>query len=376
MVFMFTFAVPARNLVLLCQIVLLAGLLTMPRMARAQDSYEKDRQQALQLFEKGKMAQALPALEKLAAARPDDGAVLQHLGFAQLAVAATLKDDAARRQIRVTARKSLQRAIELNYNVEVLQPILNEIPPDGGIGDFSLNELADKAMKEGEAAFARGDQAKARASYLRALQLEPTLYEAAVFIADTYFQDKQWSQADEWYAKAVSIDPDRDTAYRYWSDSLLRQGKMDESRAKAIDAIIAEPYKEISWNGLIQWARGNGVGLSHPQIELPIKAVPWTNERFVKEFPKETVYRHSLREEVEALRTVAEAAARDLKSGKVKVLDESMAYLVKLNENGLLEAYVLLGRPDEGISRDYSAYREANREKLRQYLAEYVVQSK
>jgi tetratricopeptide (TPR) repeat protein len=296
----------------------------------------------------------------------------------------------------------------LNYNVEVLQPILNQIPADGGSVDFSLNELADKAMKEGEAAFARGDQSKARSAYLRALQLEPTLYEAAVFIADTYFQKKQWTQADEWYARAVAIDPDRDTAYRYWSDSLLRQGQMDESRAKAIDAIIAEPYKEISWNGLIQWARGNGVGLSHPRIESPIKAergkqktdinispetleskggagnwlyyemarMAWTTERFVKEFPNETVYRHSLREEAEALRTVAEAAAKDLKSGKVKVLDESLAYLVKLNEDGLLEAYVLLARADEGISRDYLAYREPNRDRLRRYLAEYVVQSK
>ncbi|HEY3028143.1 MAG TPA: hypothetical protein VGJ55_18490, partial [Pyrinomonadaceae bacterium] len=87
---MFTFAMPARNLALLCQIALLAGLLAMPRMARAQDSYEKERQQAFQLFEKGKMTQALPVLQKLAAARPDDGAVLQHLGFAQLALAATL----------------------------------------------------------------------------------------------------------------------------------------------------------------------------------------------------------------------------------------------------------------------------------------------
>jgi Tfp pilus assembly protein PilF len=211
---------------------------------------------------------------------------------------------------------------------------------------------------------------------MRALQLEPTLYEAAVFIADTYFQKKEWSQADEWYAKAVAIDPDRDTAYRYWSDSLLRQGKMEESRAKAIDAIIAQPYTEISWNGLIQWARGNGVGLAHPRIESSIKAVAWTNERFLKEFPNEKAYRHSLREAAEALRTVAEAAARDLKSGKVNALDESSAYLVKLNGDGLLESYVLLGHPDEGISRDYSAYREANRDKLRRYLVEYVIRSK
>jgi hypothetical protein len=44
-----------------------------------------------------------------------------------------------------------------------------------------------------------------------------------------------------------------------------------------------------------------------------------------------------------------------------------------LNEAGLIEAYVLFVRPDEGIGRDYAAYRKANREKLKQYWLKFVV---
>jgi hypothetical protein len=60
------------------------------------------------------------------------------------------------------------------------------------------------------------------------------------------------------------------------------------------------------------------------------------------------------------------------KDGKIKQLDPALAELVRLNDDGLLEAYVLFARADEGIAQDYSAYRKASRDKLRRYLVEYV----
>ena len=45
----------------------------------------------------------------------------------------------------------------------------------------------------------------------------------------------------------------------------------------------------------------------------------------------------------------------------------------KTNEQGVLEAYVLLSRADERIARDYAGYRKAHRDQLRRYLGEYVV---
>jgi len=104
--------------------------------------------------------------------------------------------------------------------------------------------------------------------------------------------------------------------------------------------------------------------------------VAWAKGDFSKNFPDEKIYRHSLREEATALRMVADFAAKDLKSGKIKALEPSLSTLVKLNEEGLLEAYILLARADQGIARDYAAYRQANRDKLRRYFKEYVVAAK
>ena len=39
----------------------------------------------------------------------------------------------------------------------------------------------------------------------------------------------------------------------------------------------------------------------------------------------------------------------------------------------MIERYVLLNAADQGIAQDYPAYREKNREKLEQYLSDWVV---
>jgi hypothetical protein len=46
-----------------------------------------------------------------------------------------------------------------------------------------------------------------------------------------------------------------------------------------------------------------------------------------------------------------------------------------LNDAGLLEPFVLFVRSDAGVQRDYSAYRQNNRDKLKRYLAEIVMKN-
>lgn len=370
---------------------------------QGQNNYEADRTRAFQLLDENKFTEALPILEKLAAAKPSDGPVAFALGFATFATSKTLKTPEARKEARVRARTQLIRARELGIKDQLLESIVASIPEDGGEETgFSRSKEADEAMQEAEAAFSKGDMDRAIAAYDRALRADPKLYEAALFAGDSYFKkahveqdrarrEEELNKAGEWFARAIAIAPDRETAYRYWGDALLEQGKTDEARVKFIDAIIAEPYRELVYSGISNWANKTQTKIGHPEITQPESAPAsstdgsanwrlytatrnaWADNRFAKEFPAEKAYRHSLREETEALRAVAEAAAKDLQAGKVKSLDPSLAALVKLNQAGLLEAYVLFARPDQGIVRDYEAYRQANRERLRRYWNEFVL---
>lgn len=402
---------PLKRFTIYCAVFLCGIMLSAPQRVSAQvpADFEKQRESAFALLQEGKFAEARQSFEKLAAANSSDARVQFGLGFSIFATSKSITDDAKRRQERVLARKHLLRAKELGLEEDLLEAGLAAIPPDGSEGaKFSKNPAADKAMQEGEAAFTTRDYDKAIAAYERAFKLDPLLYEAPLFIGDMYFQKQQWDEAGEAYTRAIALNPDRETAYRYWSDALLKQKKMDEARAKAVEAIIAEPYNQMSYRGLFQWAQANKVNLAHPKIEPPnstrtegaqttlsvdpktldsadgsnnwmlydLTRLSWTKGEFAKAYPNEKTYRHSLREEAAALKMVAEAAAKDLKSGKVKALSAPLSDLVKLNDAGLLEAYVLFAHPDQGIAQDYAGYRQSSRDKLRRYWNEIVVGSK
>ena len=383
--------------------------------ARTQDPAE--RQRALDLYESNNLAAALPLLEKLAAANPNDAVILSRLGFALYANSATEKDPALRQKMRDRARVTLMRSRSLGDDSNLTGMVLESLSaPDASQLPFSDIKAAEASIREGEAAFVRGDMDKAIAAYKRALESDPHLYDAALYAGDAEFKkassstDPQYRSdhfdaAGVWFAKAIAIDANLETAYRYWGDALDAQGKTDQARDKFIDAIIAEPYGQRSYVGLTQWGDRHKVKLGHPKIEPPnstrtegnqttlsidpktlnstdgsnewlmydLTRIAWSKADFFKNYPAEKVYRHSLKEEAAAFRMVAEAAAKDLKSGKVKALEPSLAMLVKLNEDGFLEAYVLFAHPDQGIARDYPAYRAANRDTLRRYWLEVVI---
>src|SRR5437879_8137856 len=44
--------------------------------------------------------------------------------------------------------------------------------------------------------------------------------------------------------KAIAIDANRETAYRYWGDALDAQGKTNLARDKFVEAIVAEPDRK------------------------------------------------------------------------------------------------------------------------------------
>jgi tetratricopeptide (TPR) repeat protein len=398
-----------------CVAIVAALLLAAGAFARTQDPVE--RQRALDLYESNNFVAALPLLEKVAAANPNDAEILSRLGFALYANSAAEKDPAQRQKMRDRARVTLMRSRSLGDKSNLTTMILDALSaPDATQLPFSDIKAAEASIREGEAAFVSGDMDKAIAAYKRALESDPHLYNAALYAGDAefkkasnstdaQFRSDHFDAAGVWFAKAIAINPNRETAYRYWGDALDSQGKTDQARDKFVDAIIAEPYGQRSYVGLTQWAEHHKVTLGHPKIEPPnstrteggqttlsidpktlnstdgsnewlmydLTRIAWSKADFFKNYPAEKVYRHSLKEEAAACRMVAEAAAKDLKSGKVKALEPSLAMLVKLNEDGFLEAYVLFAHPDQAIARDYPAYRAANRATLRRYWLEVVI---
>ena len=277
---------PNRGLlVLICGTVILGLTLGAVPQTFAQESgaVQADRARGLELFNQNKFADAIPILEKVAKATPRDVAVLESLGWATLVVSSSMKDPTERKKARQRARGYLQRAQELGDDSELLRRGLEGLQaPDESDSAMSNSKEADRAMREGEEAHSRGELDKAIEAYQRALKFDLKLYFAALFTGDMYFKkgyqasdpktkQELMNKAGEWFAKAIAIDANLETAYRYWGDALMHSGKQEEAMQKFVDAIIAEPGNRSGYVGLKQWGERNQRSMRHPTIEIPIK---------------------------------------------------------------------------------------------------------
>jgi tetratricopeptide (TPR) repeat protein len=360
---------------------------------------------AAKLMDETKYTEALPILEKIAKLEPKDGETQFYLGFALAGQAVNTKDNAARKALRVRSREAFIKAKSLGFYEPRLDALITGLPEDGSdVDDFSPDSKANALVKEGEALLSQGKKDEALKKYQEALALDPKAYYAALFSGDIYLQKQDYAQAETWYQKAIAIDPNKETAYRYSATPLMRQSKFEAARDRYIEAFITEPYNRFAQAGLIQWGEATGTVLAHPRIDIPTNVTfdekgdakinldasallsgkddgsfgwisygvtrsAWRKEKFAKTFPNEKQYRHSLAEEVDALRSVLKVAS----DKNAKSLSPSLAKLKKLDEEGLLEAYILIARPDDGIAEDHPAFLKQNRDKLRRYVSEYVV---
>lgn len=385
--------------------ILCTLLLALTVVAAQEDA---DRQRAFALYKDGKYVEALPLFEQLALKYPDDPAVIENLGLLVYTQSAYLKTPEERKKARKNGRALMVQAQKLGASDTMLNALIAGIPPDGGEDNsFSTKKEVDEAMHEGEAAFARGEFSKALENYQQALLLDPKLYEAALYIGDVYFKTADQVKAGEWFARATKINPDRETAYRYWGDALIKQGKVTEAGEKFVEAYIAEPYSRLARAGFVNWGEKVKIPLAHPRVEIPagvsqksennttltldpnmfkkddksgsaaawltygIVRASWQSE-FAKQYPNEKTYRHSLKEEVAAMRAALKVLG-EKKGEKSENVDPSLQVIQKLDKEGLLEAYVLLAIPDAGIANDFADYRKTNVENLRRYVNNYVL---
>lgn len=375
-------------------------------------AYQGKRRQAIELFAQGKRLEALPLLEDLVEKNPKDDELLVALAASLVRHAATLPDQQAAAKERLRARNVVEEALDLGNSsplAQNLRQLLGALPSDGAI-QFSENPSAQQAMLRGEAAFSRRDFAEAIKNYAKALELEPKNYAATLFTGNTYDKQNDYVKAADWYEHAIQLDPNVETAYRYYGEMLVKGREMSKARSMFIHAAVAEPYNRIVWRDLIAWARINRTELNFQYAGLlsdpkpprkdkalsDVKLFPqrpkdpsdawqayhsvrleWKDGgKFKQYFPEEAVYRHSLREEVDALTAevhVLERLEGDVETAETVTENPSLLLLLQLHQADVLEPYVLFRLADADVGKDYPIYRSRNRAKLEEYLDKFVV---
>jgi tetratricopeptide (TPR) repeat protein len=361
-------------------------------------------QKAAGLFDAGNCEDALPMYEALAAADQGSASYAERLAFCLLMKFAIQPEGPQRTAFFERAKREAERAKSLGDDSNLLHTILERVNQPPGLP-------MEAAMQAAETAFSKGDYEGALAGYMEIAARDPASYQARLYAGDVYFRMSKLAAAGEWFQKAIAVNPNIETAYRYWGDALLEGGQVEAAKHKFIEGVIAEPYSRSPWMGLQQWAGRTGHELAHPRIE--IAATPtskstdpatkdvqinvnmdkekhpdvlavwiaysahralWRTEEFAKQFPGEKAYRHTLAEEAGAFQMML--AVMEESERKSDVKNESLRNLTALGKDQMLEAYVLISAADEGIAQDYAAYRDAHRDVLHAYIEKYIVREK
>lgn len=384
----------------LCVVLLLSASYTLT----AQSDDDKAKEiivKALTLYQQQRYAEALPYMQLLAEAAPDSPDIRFAYAMCLIGKSKQVSNTDEAKQLSAKALEQFLKAKELGSKdpqtdsfIAILSGKAVASPASPA---YSANKEAEKLMVEGETYFAQSKYNEAIKKFEKALALDPKIYQAAISGGDSYTAKSDWDNAEKWYQKGIAIDPNRETAYRYSATPLMKQDKYDLARERYIEALITEPYSNLTRRGIGQWAEATGAKLGHPKLDIPdvsfdsngkaitgatidandASARPWAayiatreswrKEKFAKAFPKESEYRHSMQEEADALRSAIKASELS------KTANPQLQILSKMDADGLLEAYVLMAIPDKGIAADHSEFLKNNRPKLRQYVSNYVI---
>ena len=391
-----------------------------------EDNFESERKQADELFLAQKPLEALPLYEDLCRQDPTVAVFAERHAAGLLAKEATLSDPADRSKVHLQAVQEIKRAQALGDNSAYIRAALNAdtktyagavlagIPLTVGY-TYQGKPEAQAVFREAEAAFGRSDWAAAAKLYSQASTLDPNWYDPALYAGDCFFRMKDASQAGVWFAKAIVIDADRETAYRYWGDTLFQAGDPMGAREKLVEAVVAEPYGSPPFSELGQWAKRTGHQLVKPAITRPEFTTPDGALRIDAELAASkqdgrsswivyqqyrvahgartlnqvivaggsdmnavvtpSGYRHTIAEEHAALRAMLADIDAKLQSGTLieTNLDPSIRNVRNIEKANFLGAWIAINAADAGIRSDYSTYRAQHRQHLIDYVNTYLI---
>lgn len=139
------------------------------------------------------------------------------------------------------------------------------------------NKAALDAVDEGLKYYSKGfaeNYKKAATYFEKALQIDPTYSQAALYLGRTYNALFEEDKAEQYFRKAIEIDPDYVEAHSSFAGMLMDTGNTDEAVRQLNTAVRRDPNHAMSWYLLAEAYR---LKEAYPQsIEAARKAIQLT----------------------------------------------------------------------------------------------------
>ena len=148
---------------------------------------------------------------------------------------------------------------------EMLQQVI-EADPDCA--------LAWEALAVDTIRYSMPEFAQAGAMARRALDLNDKLPEAWYVLAEIAEQERRWSDSEEFFLKAIYVDPTNQLANLYYAEALMARGRVKEGLRYALDAYRREPGSHTAnWRMILNgmYAADWGAVLKHIPLYYEIR---------------------------------------------------------------------------------------------------------
>ena len=147
----------------------------------------------------------------------------------------------------------------------------------------------------------------ARRAALKAIELDPTLAEAHVSLADVLLHfDRDWQGADREYRRAISCNPEYALGYHWYSNLLTAKGQHQAAQLAVMNALELDPVSVITlvWAGVTSYlARQFDDAVAHYKNALELEPnFVWTHMYLAQTLEQKGEFREALREFETAIR--------------------------------------------------------------------------
>jgi Tfp pilus assembly protein PilF len=141
---------------------------------------------------------------------------------------------------------ALRRALEYLREAVLLDP---------GFADaFAASASIDETLYYYGFAPASEALPRARASAIKALELDPDNAEAHMVVADLRMNDWQWKAAETSYRRAIELSPGNARTYHSYAIFLAARKRLDEALAAVERAVALDPFSLV-FKGARGWVR-------------------------------------------------------------------------------------------------------------------------
>ena len=256
--------------------------------------------------------------------------------------------------------------------------------------DTNINASAKKYFSSAEIEFRGRNYNKAAEYYQKAIDADPSVYKARLYLGDVYYMTKRYDDAITAFQQAVASHPDQQEPRKYLSDAYFNAGIYDKAYASALDAVILYPDLSMIYK-LIDAASANKQPFALFRIPRGVLPNHASNDSLV---PKEELKYHKTKSGrcwqyyMEAKKNIAsncDAKGNISGAGDItkqhylevysweymlsKSKDKELDFARKMQSKGYLDCYVMVSCFHQDFYDQYKNFADLNKQRIKDYFA-------